>query len=106
MNYKPKVSIIINCYNGAEFLEKAINSVICQTYNNWELIFWDNVSTDESSIIFQKYKDDRFHYFQQEAIKIINEYCTINNFNFTFNLFLILLPLKVHKEELSKYHNF
>ncbi len=73
MNYKPKVSIIINCYNGAEFLEEAINSVISQTYRNWELIFWDNVSTDGSSSIFKKYKDDRFHYFLAKKHTLLYE---------------------------------
>ena len=48
-----KVSIIMNCYNGEEYLREAINSVIAQTYENWELIFWDNRSTDNSAQIFQ-----------------------------------------------------
>ena len=41
---KPLVSIIMNCYNGEEFLEDAIQSVLTQTYKNWELVFWDNQS--------------------------------------------------------------
>ena len=43
---KPFVSILMNCFNGEKYLEEAINSVINQTYNDWELIFWDNESTD------------------------------------------------------------
>ena len=48
---KPLVSVIMNCYNGEEFLSEAINSVLAQTYDNWELIFWDNLSSDKSKEI-------------------------------------------------------
>ncbi len=41
-NNYPSVSVIMNCHNGEVFLKKSINSVINQTYKNWELIFWDN----------------------------------------------------------------
>ena len=44
-----KVSIIMNCYNGQDFLKESINSVIDQTYKKWELIFYDNCSTDKSA---------------------------------------------------------
>ncbi len=40
------VSVIINCLNGEKFLREAIDSVYAQTYNNWEIILWDNASTD------------------------------------------------------------
>ena len=33
------VSIILNCYNGEEYLKEALNSIISQSYQNWELIF-------------------------------------------------------------------
>ena len=57
-----KVSIIMNCYNSSKFLKEALDSVILQTYSNWELIFWDNKSTDESATIFKGYQDERFKY--------------------------------------------
>lgn len=60
---KPLVSIIINCYNGAEFLSEAIDSLIKQTYQNWEIIFWDNVSVDDSAKIFKRYQDPRLKYY-------------------------------------------
>ena len=59
MKNEPLVSIIMNCYNGEKYLRDAINSVISQKYNNWELIFWDNLSTDKSSEIINSYKDNR-----------------------------------------------
>ena len=42
----PLVSIIMNCYNGEQFLRETIESVYAQSYRNWEIIFWDNASTD------------------------------------------------------------
>jgi len=53
----------MNCYNGERYLRDAVNSVINQTYKNWELIFWDNKSTDKSAAIFKEYQDSRFKYF-------------------------------------------
>ena len=59
---KPLVSIIMNCKNGEEFLNQSLNSILNQTYKNWELIFVDNASVDNSKFIFQEFKDDRFKY--------------------------------------------
>lgn len=60
---RPLVSVIMNCYNGEKYLDESIQSVIGQSYENWELIFWDNKSEDKSSEIFKKYQDKRFKYF-------------------------------------------
>ena len=51
----PLVSIIMNCYNCEKFLREAIDSVYAQTYDNWEIIFWDNASTDNSLEIAKSY---------------------------------------------------
>jgi len=53
----------MNCYNSSIYLKEAIDSVIDQTYQNWEIVFWDNQSTDESASIFNSYKDTRCKYF-------------------------------------------
>ena len=60
---EPLVSIIMNCYNGDKYLKEAIDSVLTQTYQNWEVIFWDNQSTDGSAKIFRSYADPRLKYF-------------------------------------------
>ena len=70
---KPLISIIMNCYNGEEFLNQSIQSVIAQTYKNWELIFWDNRSTDNSSKILGKYKDKRIKYFYARKNTVLYE---------------------------------
>ena len=75
--YKPKVSIIINCFNGELFLEKCLLSIFRQSYKNWEIIFWDNCSTDNSkNIFFQKIKNKNFKYFK--AKKFTNLYAARN----------------------------
>lgn len=61
-NKKVQVSIIMNCYNSDFFLKEAINSVINQSYQDWELIFWDNQSTDNSASIVKSFKDTRIKY--------------------------------------------
>lgn len=59
----PSVSILMNCYNGEKYLRQAIESVLTQTYQNWEIIFWDNQSTDKSAEIFKSYSDPRLKYY-------------------------------------------
>ena len=63
MTEKPLVSVIINCYNGEKYLREAIDSVIAQTYENWELVFWDNQSTDSTREIVESYKNPKIKYF-------------------------------------------
>lgn len=60
---KPLVSVIINCFNGEKYLRETLDSVVTQTYKNWEIIFWDNQSTDKSAEIYKSYKDSRLKYY-------------------------------------------
>lgn len=61
----PKVSVIMNCYNSSTYLREAIDSVFAQSYNDWEIIFWDNASTDKSAAIAKDY-DEKLRYFHAE----------------------------------------
>ena len=63
MTEQTLVSVIMNCFNGEKFLREAIDSVLAQKYQNWELIFWDNQSTDSSAEIVKSYDDPRIYYF-------------------------------------------
>lgn len=62
-----KVSVIINCYNGEEFLQETLESLSKQTYQDFELIFWDNYSSDSSSQIAHMF-DERLRYFRGEKV--------------------------------------
>ena len=66
MNTKknPLVSIIMNCHNGEKFLQEGVKSIINQTYKNWELIFLDNISNDNSKKIIKSFDDIRVKYFR------------------------------------------
>jgi glycosyltransferase involved in cell wall biosynthesis len=61
----PKVSVIMNCLNCSKYLREAIDSVYAQTYKDWEIIFWDNASTDNSAEIAKSY-DDKLRYFRSK----------------------------------------
>jgi len=68
----PLVSIIMNCYNSDRFLNEAIDSVYAQTYTNWEIIFWDNASTDNSAQIAKSY-DNKIKYFLADETTPLGE---------------------------------
>jgi len=63
----PKVTIGIPAYNGAKTIEKSINSLLAQTFKNFELIISDDASDDETGSICQRYalKDSRILYVRQ-----------------------------------------
>ena len=53
-NY-PLVSVIMNCYNGETYLDDAVKSILSQTFKNFEVIFWDNQSSDNSAFIYKSF---------------------------------------------------
>lgn len=63
-----RISVLMSVYNGADTLEKAINSILEQTYQNIEFIICDDASTDETWGIIQRYKekDQRILCFQNQ----------------------------------------
>lgn len=60
------VSIIMPSYNTAKFIEETIDSVLAQTYTNWELIIVDDCSTDNTDEVVAKYTDSRIRYLKNE----------------------------------------
>jgi len=60
---RPFFSVIMNCYNGEEYLKRAIDSVYSQKFKDWEIIFVNNASTDSSRCIAQSYCD-KLKYYQ------------------------------------------
>jgi glycosyltransferase involved in cell wall biosynthesis len=68
----PLISIIIPTYNRAHFISETLDSILTQTYINWECIVVDDGSTDSSNEIIGEYlnKDLRFRYFQRPITKL------------------------------------
>lgn len=67
---KPLVSVIMPCYNGEKFIGEAIESVMNQTYKNWELIIIDDNSMDNSEKIINNYlSDSRIKYIKSKKNK-------------------------------------
>ena len=60
------VSVIMNCLNAEPYLREAMDSVVAQTYSNWEIIFWDNASRDGSGAIAKSY-GERVRCFKGDA---------------------------------------
>ena len=79
----PPVSIGLPVYNGENYLEEALESILAQTYTNLELILCDNCSTDGTQEICRRYasRDPRVRYFRNER-----NLGSIPNFNQTFSL--------------------
>ncbi len=58
-----KISVIVNCHNGEKYLNKCISSILDQKYQNFEIIFYDNFSSDNSKNIVKNFNDIRIKYF-------------------------------------------
>ena len=63
------VSIVMPNYNGAEYVKETIESVLAQTYSNWELLFVDDCSSDNSLEIVDSFNDPRIKIFRNEKNK-------------------------------------
>lgn len=67
-----KVSVVLAVYNGEAFIQKAIESVLKQSYTNWELIIINDGSTDQTPHIIAQYKDERIRIITNEQnLKLI-----------------------------------
>ena len=66
---KPEISVIMSVYNGETYLKEAIESVINQTFKNWELIVINDCSTDSTSEILAEFaeKDERVKVYPNEV---------------------------------------
>ena len=68
---KPLFSIVLPTFNHGHYICRAIESVLQQTFVDWELIIVDNYSVDETKKIVSSYKDSRIKYFQNNNYGII-----------------------------------
>lgn len=80
---EPRVSIGLPVYNGEVFLAETLNSILSQTFQDFELIICDNASTDQTQEICRKFarQDERIRYYRNEA-----NLGAAKNFNRVFSL--------------------
>jgi glycosyltransferase involved in cell wall biosynthesis len=65
MNNVPKVSVILPVYNGEEYLAEAIESILKQTFRDFELIIIDDGSQDKSAEVVRRFNDPRIRFIEQ-----------------------------------------
>lgn len=65
----PKVSVLMPVYNGGDYIAEAIESIINQTFTDWELIIGDDGSTDSTEEIIKSYQDKRINYYKNTENK-------------------------------------
>lgn len=68
MENTPLISVVVPCYNQAQYLDECLQSVLDQTYQNWECIIVNDGSPDNTEEVAQKWvaKDSRFQYLKKE----------------------------------------
>ncbi|MFG6687630.1 glycosyltransferase family 2 protein [Mariniflexile sp. HNIBRBA6329] len=99
-----KVSIIVPCYNHAQYLDEALQSVKEQTYSDWECIIVDDGSPDTTALVANGWieKDDRFKYVHQENKGL----ASARNYGISQSSGIFILPLDaddtISKDYLAK----
>ena len=73
----PRVSVVMGAFNGERFLRSAVESILNQTFHDFELIVIDDCSTDSTPEILREFKDDRMRVVRNERNLGIGE--TLNN---------------------------
>lgn len=66
MKQNEQVSIIMPSYNCVKFIKETIRSVQSQTYQNWEIVFVDDYSTDNTESVVKSFNDPRIRFFKNE----------------------------------------
>ncbi len=69
----PLISVIVNCHNGQKYLDSCIKSILKQSYKNFEIIFFDNFSSDNSYQTISMFKDSRIKIFKSDIFLTLPE---------------------------------
>lgn len=64
---EPRVTVLMSVHNGSRFLREAIDSILAQTFRDFELLVIDDASTDDSAAIVESYRDPRIRMLRNEA---------------------------------------
>src|SRR5437867_6559888 len=65
----PRVSVVLSSFNHGKYIEEAIDSVLGQTFDDFELIIWDDASTDNSWYLINQFSDPRIVTFRNAEQK-------------------------------------
>ena len=68
----PKISVVTSVYNGEAFLKECVDSILSQTFEDFEYIILNNGSTDSTAKILAQYTDPRLQIVHQENLGIVN----------------------------------
>ena len=71
MNLTPPVTVLLPVYNAAPYLREAVDSVLAQTFTDYELLIINDGSTDDTANILASYKDERITIVTQQNIGLI-----------------------------------
>jgi glycosyltransferase involved in cell wall biosynthesis len=69
MEFIPKISVVMSVYNGANFLKEAIDSILIQTFSDFEFIIINDGSKDDSLNIIKSYNDSRIRLIENDGNK-------------------------------------
>ena len=69
---KTKFSVIVNCKNSQEYLKDCLDSILNQSYEDFELIIIDNNSIDSTFKIINTFNDERIKYFNTKSLLNMN----------------------------------
>lgn len=67
MNSEALVTVFVPVYNAEKYIESCMDSVLAQTYKNWELLLIDDGSTDGSAEKIRAYSDRRIRFYQNDG---------------------------------------
>jgi hypothetical protein len=67
MSQKPLVSFVVPCYNFGHLLSECVNSILSQTFEDFEVLIMDNCSPDDTSEVARSFKDPRVKYIRNES---------------------------------------
>ena len=69
----PFVSVVVNSHNGQDYINRCLKSILIQSYKNFEIIFFDNKSDDNTKKLIKKFKNDKIKYFySRKFLKLYN----------------------------------
>ena len=69
---QPSVSIVLSVYNGAMYLRESLDSLLNQSFKDFELIIINDGSTDDTAKILSSYKDDRIKMYEQDNLGLVS----------------------------------